>query len=98
MVLLDDRILEHLREAETSTATEMAEEGYINYSRQHVSNRLKKLSEYGLVKPLGNGVYMITERGEGYLDGKIDTTEGVPDEVESSSDSGPTADGSQEGV
>jgi len=92
MVLLDDRILEHLDSVESSNASELAELDFINHSRQHVSSRLNKLQEHGLVKHLGNGVYRITERGEGYLRGEINTEEDAPDEVPSVDDeSGPTA-------
>jgi len=31
------------------------------------------LTENGLVKDLGNGVYIITDDGEAYLDGRLDT-------------------------
>ena len=91
MVLLDDRILEHLRGVETSTPKELSDQDFIVRSRQQVSNRLNKLEEHGLVKGLGNGVYRITERGERYLDGEIDTTEGAPDEVGRSVDNNPSA-------
>jgi repressor of nif and glnA expression len=40
---------------------------------------MKKLEEHGLLKHLGNGVYIITERGEKYLDGKLDTSEDAQD-------------------
>jgi predicted transcriptional regulator len=51
----------------------MKKEGPIRYSRVQVHRRCKKLSEKGLVKDLGNGVYMITDDGEAYLDGRLDT-------------------------
>ncbi len=97
MVLLDDRILEHLHGTETSTPKEISEKDYIVRSRQQVSNRLNKLSEHGLVKDLGNGVYRITERGEGYLRGEINTSEDAPDEVNNhASNGGPTVGDNQE--
>ncbi|MBV0901835.1 MarR family transcriptional regulator [Halomicroarcula salina] len=96
MVLLDDRILEHLEGVETTTAKELSEQDFIVRSRQQVSNRLNKLAEHGLVKDLGNGVYRITERGERYLAGEIDTSENAPDEVESAVDDGPSASGNHE--
>jgi len=83
MVLLDDRILEHLTHVETSTPTKLSEEDNIVHSRQQVSNRLNKLADHGLVKDLGNGVYRITDRGIGYLEGEINTSEDMPDEVPS---------------
>nr|WP_238993884.1 phage repressor protein [Halobellus captivus] len=37
---------------------------------------------HGLLDDLGNGVYIITDRGEQYLDGEIDTSEDAPDAVD----------------
>ncbi len=91
MVLADDRILEYLRENETAGATKMAESGDVRYSQSYISKRAKKLAEHGLAKHLGNGVYTITERGEKYLEGEIDTSEDAPDEVPSTDENGPTA-------
>ncbi|VTT88000.1 hypothetical protein DM2_1334 [Halorubrum sp. DM2] len=33
------------------------------------------MKENGLVQHLGNGVYIITDDGEAYLDGRLDTQE-----------------------
>ena len=100
MVLADDRILEYIRENESGRPTAMANSGYVRYSRQYVHKRCKKLVEHGLLRHLGNGVYVITERGERYLDGEIDTSEDAPDEVESLADNGngPSAGDSHEQV
>lgn len=76
MTIWDDRILEYMRDEESGTPTELAESGYVRVSRQHVSRRLRKLADHGLVRPLGNGVYIITDRGESYLEGEVDTAEG----------------------
>jgi hypothetical protein len=95
MVLTDDRVLEYLRENETGGATEMAESGLIPYTRGYISQRLSKLADHNLVKPLGNGVYRITERGERYLDGELNTSEDAPDEVPDVN-GGPTAGGDEE--
>jgi repressor of nif and glnA expression len=97
MSLVDDRILEYIRENESGGATEMAENG-VRYSQGHISKRCKKLEEHGLLKHFGNGVYVITERGERYLDGEIDTSEDAPDEVESHRENGPSADENHEQV
>ncbi|MFC7057248.1 hypothetical protein [Halovenus salina] len=35
---------------------------------------------------MGDGVYILTERGEGYLDGKISTYEDEPDRVPQNDD------------
>jgi len=67
--------------------------GYVRYSRQYVHKRAKKLVQHGLLEHLGNGVYVITERGERYIDGEIDTSEDAPDEIEPD---GPTGDKNHE--
>lgn len=75
MALVDDRVLEYLRENGSGSPTEMKEEGPIRYSSQYIGRRCKKLKENGLVQHLGNGVYIITDDGEAYLDGQLDTQE-----------------------
>lgn len=61
----------------------MVDSGYVRYSRQYVSRRCKDLVDHGLLQHLGNGVYVMTERGKKYLNGEIDTSEDAPDEVKS---------------
>ena len=73
MTAVDDRILEYLSEHESGSPTKMKREGPIRYSRQQVHRRCKKLAENGLVKHLGNGVYIITDDGEAYLEGRLET-------------------------
>lgn len=86
MVIWDDRILEIARNEDSVSPSELADSGYVNISRQQISRRLQKLADHGLLKPLGNGVYIITEKGEGYLDGEISTYEDEPDEIRDSDD------------
>ena len=81
MSIWDDRILEILRDKESATASELAEMEYIRVSRPQVSRRLKKLNEHDLINHLGNGVYVITEKGERYLNGEISTYTNEPDEI-----------------
>jgi predicted transcriptional regulator len=88
MVLADDRILEYIRENGSGRPKAMVDSGYVRYTRSYVTQRCKKLVSHGLLNDLGNGVYTITERGERYLDGEIDTSEDAPDEVGSDSESG----------
>jgi len=95
MVLADDRILEYIRENGSGSPGEMADSGYVRYTGSYISKRCKKLVEHGLLNDLGNGVYTITERGEKYLEGEIDTSEDAPDEVPETSN-GPTATGDSE--
>ena len=73
MSAADDRILEYLSENESGSPTKMKREGPIRYSRVQVHRRCKILAEKGLINDLGNGVYMITEDGEAYLEGHLDT-------------------------
>lgn len=72
MVLADERILEYMRENESGAPTEMAESGDVRYTPQHISQRCKKLAENDLLQPLGNGVYILTEAGESYLNEQYD--------------------------
>ena len=72
MVLADDRILEYVREKESGSPKAMADSGLVRYSREYINQRCKKLVEEGFLRHLGNGVYVISEQGEKYLDGEID--------------------------
>jgi len=80
--MADDRILEYAREKGSAKATEMAESGAVRFSQPYLSQRCSKLVDHGLLRDLGNGVYVITERGKQYLDGEIDTSEDRPDQVD----------------
>jgi DNA-binding PadR family transcriptional regulator len=92
MVLADDRILEYLSEEEAASPSEMIKSGFVRYSSGYVSQRCSKMVEHGLLKRFGTGVYAITERGEQYLEGELDTSVDAPDRVESSVDEkGPNA-------
>lgn len=75
MTLWDDRILEIINDEGSGNATELADRRYIRVSRSQVSRRLKKLAEHGLLQPLGNGVYVITNAGEEYLEGELDANQ-----------------------
>ena len=75
MTAADDRILEYLSENETGSPAKMKREGPIRYSRQQINRRCKRLAEEDLIRHLGNGVYLITEDGEAYLEGRLDTEE-----------------------
>jgi len=80
MVTADDRILEYLSEHETGTPKRMADSGYVRFSRSYVTQRCKKLVDYGLLRHLGNGVYVITEEGKQYLEGELDAADLEPDD------------------
>lgn len=97
MVLVDDRILEFIRENGGGTPGEIAKSDYIRVSSQHVGRRCRKLADKGLLYHVGNSAYTITERGEKYLDGEIDTEEGVADvPPDATEENGPTASGDAE--
>lgn len=72
MTLADERILEFIREHESGSPKEMKDSGYVRYSRQYISQRCKKLVNYGLLQHLGNGIYVITDEGRQYLEGELD--------------------------
>lgn len=72
MTLADDRILEYLSENETGTPKRMADSGLVRFSRSYVTQRCKRLVNHGLLRHLGNGVYVITEEGKQYLAGEVD--------------------------
>jgi len=84
MTIWDDRILEIIRNDpdKVGKVGNLAKEETIRISRASVSRRCQKLAEHGLLRPIGDGVYVLTERGEKYLDGEINTYEDQPDEVD----------------
>jgi len=87
MTIWDDRILEMARERDVVTPKQAHETGYFDISRAQISRRMLKLSDENLLRKVGQGVYVLTERGEGYLDGEISTIRNEPDEIRDSSNS-----------
>jgi len=81
MTIWDDRLLEVIREKGSGSPKELADTDYIRVSRQHVSRRLSTLADHGLLDHLGNGVYVLTEKGNRYLEGELDAAE-LPDKSE----------------
>ena len=74
----DDRILEWMRENEgAGTPKKLKESGLIRVSQAHISRRCRKLAEHELLREIGNGAYVITEKGEAYLDEEYDAEKGV---------------------
>lgn len=80
MTIADERILERLSEVETDTPKGMADIGDVRFSRQYIGERCRKLTDYGMLQHLGNGVYRITETGEQYLVGELDAEKLETDE------------------
>jgi repressor of nif and glnA expression len=72
MTIWDDRILEIVREKGSGTAAELVEEKYIRISKSSISRRLNILADHKMLDRLGNGVYVITEKGINYLEGELD--------------------------
>ena len=83
MTIWDDRILEYILEEESGSPAELERSGYIRVSKSQISRRLRRLAEYGMLQHLGNGVYVITQRGEDYLAGDLDA-----DDIEEPNDNG----------
>ncbi|RZH66555.1 helix-turn-helix domain-containing protein [Natrinema altunense] len=90
MTIWDDRILEIIRDEDAGRVGALTERDGIRISQSSVSRRCKKLAEHGLLTPLGNGVYTITDRGEAYLDEEYDAENEVYLNGNGSQD-GPTA-------
>ncbi|WP_440769356.1 PhiH1 repressor [Natronorubrum sp. DTA28] len=72
MTIWDDRILEIIREKGPKPVGKLTERDEIRICQSSVSRRCNKLAENGLLAPLGNGVYTITDRGKAYLDEEYD--------------------------
>lgn len=75
MTIWDDRILEIIRDSDSGNATDIANHKYIRVSRSTITRRLSRLADHGLLTHLGNGVYVITDQGERYLEGEVDADE-----------------------
>ena len=71
MTRADDYILEFFEETEI-VATPHVVAANIDYSRQYVNRRVRKLADEELVENTGDGLYRITDRGRGYLSGELD--------------------------
>jgi len=72
MSIWDDRILEYIDENDGGRVGEIGNHDLFRISNPHVSRRCKVLADHGLLRPLGNGVYVITKEGKQYLDGELD--------------------------
>jgi len=79
MTAADDRILEFLRNEGNKEliATAGMVELNVDYGRTHITNRLKKLREAGLVEyhDESRGAHQITDLGRAYLAGDLDAEE-----------------------
>lgn len=77
MTIWDDRILEIIRNEGPKPVGELAKRDGIRISQSSVSRRCQKLADHGLLRPIGNGVYGISDIGEAYLDEEYDAENGV---------------------
>ncbi|MCD2202729.1 hypothetical protein [Halobacterium sp. KA-6] len=75
MTLWDDRLLEWAEAHDSVSAPDVKDTEYFKITRPHISRRLRKLADHGLLKELGNGVYVITDEGEAYLEGELNASE-----------------------
>lgn len=75
MSIWDDRILEYVKENEGAAVGEISDSDLIRVSNAQVSRRCKRLAEHGLLRHIGNGVYVITDLGEDYLNEELDAAE-----------------------
>jgi predicted transcriptional regulator len=73
MTPADDRILE-LLEAEGQYPPKIIADRLDMHSH-YVGERCRILRDHGLLRKLGRGLYQITDSGEKYLAGELDTTE-----------------------
>jgi len=71
MTQADERVLEFLHEKDI-VASPSVIAANIDYTQEYLSRRCRKLTDYGMLQHLGNGVYRITETGEQYLEGEVD--------------------------
>ena len=92
MTIWDDRILEYIRNEGGASVGELAKSESIRVSNAHISRRCKKLADHGLLTPLGNGVYVITDEGEAYLNEEYDAEAGA---YMNGGKEGPTASGTE---
>jgi DNA-binding Lrp family transcriptional regulator len=95
MTIWDDRILEAIRKDGPLPVGDLVDCEGIRITQSSVSRRCQKLAENGLLQPIGNGVYDITEIGEAYLEEDYDAENGRFIDEQTGPD-GPTASESTE--
>ncbi|WP_436929203.1 PhiH1 repressor [Halosimplex halobium] len=74
MTIWDDRILEIIQSDDDGIGkvSNLKNHENIQVGQSQVSRRCSKLAENGLLRRIGNGVYVITDEGKAYLEGKYD--------------------------
>jgi len=88
MTIWDDRILEIARNDpdRMTKVSQLVDNDNIPISQSHISRRCQILAEHDLLRPRGDGVYLLTDRGMGYLQGEISTYVDEPDEIRDQKD------------
>lgn len=72
MTKADDRILEFLDVFGHASPQIMADDDRLPFARAYMNQRLLLLVEAGLCEKAGAGIYRITDKGKGYLEGQED--------------------------
>lgn len=78
MVPADDKILEAMDSLGNVTPLYVSKEGkteVVDVGKNYAGQRLRELTEYGLVEELERGLYRLTEVGEQYLNSELDASE-----------------------
>lgn len=75
----DDRILEvaYTDEDNVISVSDLDDHPGVRTSKSNISKRCGILAEHGLLRRIGNGVYLLTEEGKGYLNEEYDADQGV---------------------
>jgi len=80
MTIWDERILEIASAEDSVSPKKLEDSGYFDVGRAQISRRCRILADHEMLQALGNGVYIITDRGENYLDGQYDPRDKSDDE------------------
>jgi predicted transcriptional regulator len=80
MSIWDDRILEFIRSEGHASPKDLMETGGIHVTKATISRRMRRLAEYGFLTHLGNGIYVMTDDGEAYLNGDLDAQKISPED------------------
>lgn len=68
----DDSILEFIQDHGSANPTKLSNVKEIRYSYGYLADRCSILAEYGLIRRLGNAVYVLSDSGTQYLDEELD--------------------------
>ena len=74
MTRSDDRILEFLEDKEIVASASVIAVN-IEYNSNYISRRCRRLAEAGLIQRIDSSNYRLTDFGERYLTGEIDSDE-----------------------